>query len=53
MGDVADDAGVPELGEEGALALEPLPLDDGGSPSAMPFTRPDSHDQHIRHQSTH
>ena len=30
-----------------------LPLDDGGSPSAVNFTRPDSHDQHIRHQSTH
>lgn len=30
-----------------------LPLDDGGSPSAANFTRPHSHDQHIRYQSTH
>ncbi len=30
-----------------------LPLDDGAGPPAVNFTRTDSHDQHIRHQSTH
>lgn len=30
-----------------------LPLDDGGSSSTANFTRPHSHDQHIRYQSTH